>query len=188
VLGARITVAPGAEPVVGRDRRRNECADRARDTTTDADPRSCRGGLPDRFPADGAPVRRGGPGLLRGRRRHDPRLAGSAARNRLGAAVPYRIPEPGAIWSLGPGGDEMCAGDGVYCNWFFVYSAPDSELEIGAEHRWVAVTGHRMDPAAEGCYWDYGDGEVPAETNNPEIARSDCRTRFVLTGIADAPD
>jgi hypothetical protein len=103
------------------------------------------------------------------------------------AGFPYRVPEPGTIWSQGPGGDQMCARDGVYCSWFFVYVVPDSALEIGAAQRWVVVTGHRMDPAAEGCYWDYADGEVPAETNPPEDARKDCRTRFVLTGIAEAP-
>lgn len=99
------------------------------------------------------------------------------------AGFPYRFTEPPVLYG-GSGGWDQCTGDG--CSSILLYDASDPPWALGAGDRWVEVTGHLGDPAAEQCYWEYGVPS-PEATLPIEDARADCRTRFVLTEMHEVP-
>jgi hypothetical protein len=93
----------------------------------------------------------------------------------------YPTDEGAALWFDVPQGDFVCNEDhDAWCYSFFPHRAPDSDLALVPLKRWVILTGHTHDPAAETCR--YEDEPQP----NPELVAG-CRTRFVVTAIRDAP-
>ena len=87
------------------------------------------------------------------------------------------------FWSAIPvGQDHICPEEG--CGWMFIHIDPRSGLSLGTKPRWVIVTGHISDPAADTCHYVY-----PADSNDIKPsdlgARRDCRSGFVLTSIRD---
>ncbi len=98
-------------------------------------------------------------------------------------------PEPrnSALWSGPPGGEAMCGAD-PECAWFFVHVAPTSAVSLGSTPRWVIVTGHLLDPAAETCHYVFDDAWPAAAPTPPDVqAREECRSQFVATAITDDP-
>jgi hypothetical protein len=104
------------------------------------------------------------------------------------AWVAYPPDGRSALWHEPPTGpDNLCDDDQrLGCAWFFPRLDPRSSLEMG-ESRWVIVTGHVGDPAAETCHYvasvGYPEGELPADAE----AVGFCRNQFVITSMRDAP-
>jgi hypothetical protein len=94
---------------------------------------------------------------------------------------------PAALWQAPPTGeDNVCDHDTEPgCAWFFAHLDPAAHLTLGTE-RWIRVTGHIADPAADACHY------VPYEGMDdplPDAAQAVavCRAQFVVTSIAEAP-
>lgn len=90
-----------------------------------------------------------------------------------------------ALWSTPPvGPDKDCPEVGPPCAWMFFHVDPASEVALGADRRWVTVTGHFFDPAAEECHYIADGYEGPLPPNDE--ARRQCRSQFVLTSLSPA--
>ena len=73
------------------------------------------------------------------------------------------------------------------CVWVFVHVSPSGGVTFDLPERWVEVTGHFDDPAAQTCRWD-GRTNPPGDTVNQAVDR--CRDEFVVTAVhaTAAPD
>ncbi len=60
------------------------------------------------------------------------------------------------LWSAAAVG-RTCPDDEPECEGFFPHINPDSGLSFEPLGRWVIVTGHLRDPAAERCHYVYPD-------------------------------
>jgi hypothetical protein len=67
----------------------------------------------------------------------------------------------------------------------FVHQDPDAPVSLGRAGRWVVITGHREDPAAETCRYPDGFGG-PDEETAARVARRECRGAFVIESIEPA--
>ena len=94
----------------------------------------------------------------------------------------YPTDEGAALWVDVPHGDDfVCDEDrDAWCSWFFPHRAPDSAVKLLPIKRWVILTGHTHDPAAETCRYDDEAGP------NPDLIAG-CRSNVVVTAIRDAP-
>jgi hypothetical protein len=74
------------------------------------------------------------------------------------------------------------------CQVLFVHVPPSSPFPFTATHRWVVISGHREDPAAESCQWIYPVDWTDVKLSD-EAAREQCRQAFVVTSVfpASAP-
>jgi hypothetical protein len=94
------------------------------------------------------------------------------------------------LWQKPPGFDQSGGGQSCTvddCHFFFVQIRPDSGLTFNPTGgRWVALTGHRQDPASETCKWVY-PADWGTSTRLPDLlARQHCRGTFVLTSVSAA--
>lgn len=90
------------------------------------------------------------------------------------------------FWSADPVDPDRCAAEA--CPGIFVHQDPASPVRLGKAGRWVEITGHREDPAAETCrYEPPGGPDDPVES--ALVARRLCRSAFVIESIraAEAP-
>ena len=92
-----------------------------------------------------------------------------------------------ALWQdTPPAGDHACTSDEPYCRVIFPHSAPGTGLHFAPLRRWVILTGHTDDPAAQRCHW-----EDPADAGgfDEAYAVEACREQFVVTEIdvVDSP-
>lgn len=92
----------------------------------------------------------------------------------------YPTDSAATLWFGVPQGEHICDRDrDGWCSWFFPHVAPDSTASLLPLKRWVILTGHTHDPAAETCR--YGGDAGPA----PDLVAA-CRTNFVVTAIRPA--
>lgn len=104
--------------------------------------------------------------------------------------VYYPAPDAPTIWEAKPAGRDNCEVDGEQCAWFFPHINPASGLTLDGPPRWLILTGHYLDPAAETCHWVYPDDWPDAPSDTPEsraAAVALCRQGFVLDSFVDAP-
>jgi hypothetical protein len=73
------------------------------------------------------------------------------------------------------------------CDGFFPHINPDSGLSFLPLGRWVIVTGHLRDPAAERCRYVYPDDWTDPKADDMEAIRR-CRTHFVVTAIEEVSE
>ena len=94
----------------------------------------------------------------------------------------YPTDEAVTLWVDVPKGDDFSCNEDVdaWCYSFWLHVAPDSPLQLPPLKRWVILTGHTHDPAAESCIYDDGSGP------NPDLVAA-CRSHFVVTAIRNAP-
>jgi hypothetical protein len=90
------------------------------------------------------------------------------------------------IWGAPPTGPDMQCADDRGCALFFVQFNPASGLSIEGPRRWLILTGHRQDPAAETCHYVYPEGWTGERYDDAE-AVAKCREGFVLVSFRDAP-
>jgi hypothetical protein len=94
---------------------------------------------------------------------------------------------PAALWQAPPTGeDNICDPDeDEGCAWFFAHLDPAAHLVLGKQ-RWIRLTGHIADAAADTCHYVPYEG---MEDPLPDAADavSTCRAQFVVTSIVDAP-
>ena len=94
-----------------------------------------------------------------------------------------------ALWSVKPlvqDGLPACSTDAdgslPDCDWNMAFVNPASGLSLGKTPRWVILTGHFDDTAAETCHYTtggpFGGGIPPAV-----YARQACRAEFVVSGV-----
>ena len=87
-----------------------------------------------------------------------------------------------ALWQVvPPGPDEVCSED--FCGDLIPHVAPGSGLVLEPLERWVILTGHTHDAAAERCHWEL-PLDVTAEVDDAE-AVAHCRRQFVVTAIEE---
>jgi hypothetical protein len=102
---------------------------------------------------------------------------------------------PEWLWACAKAGlwqepSPVYAGSAYICNLGDCQSLPiamnpASTVNLGLSMRWVVLTLHRDDPAAETCHWVYPPnwtGEHPSDV----YARQTCREAFVVTGMSPA--
>ena len=97
----------------------------------------------------------------------------------------YPVPDAIALWSAVPRGEfHRCPAAEPDCEWFFPHLKPGSGLSFLPVERWVIVTGHVHDPAAEACHYeDPVTGErLPLDETD---AIRQCRHGFVVTAIEE---
>jgi hypothetical protein len=113
----------------------------------------------------------------------------------LGAEPPTIEPSwlyafsPSVLWQKPPRFDQSDSGQSCTvddCHFFFVQIEPGSGLTFAATGRWVVISGHRQDPAAETCRWVYPPDWGTANLRPDVEARQQCRSAFVLTSITAA--
>lgn len=96
----------------------------------------------------------------------------------------YPVEDATALWNDAPKDDDRfnCSGRKLWCPGVFPHLKPDSGLSFLPLQRWVVVTGHLRDPAAETCHYDFDPEPVP---DLVEV----CRQMLVVTAIrgSDAP-
>ena len=85
-----------------------------------------------------------------------------------------------AVFSSVSTATDFCPGDP--CQWEFVTVAPDSGVSLGAEGRWVLLTGHIDDPLAETCHW-VATPDMEPLAEDDVTARQKCRHMFVVTRV-----
>ena len=87
---------------------------------------------------------------------------------------------PKVLW-LAPHPSDGCFA-ATDCIWLFLFASKADALPLSPD-RWVTLTGHFDDPVATTCRWvgPIGDPVSPA------VAVEQCRGRFVVTEIEDAP-
>ena len=93
-----------------------------------------------------------------------------------------------SLWQDVTNGDYECSNDSeAYCSYFFFHTAPGSNLHLGPLQRWLILTGHTSDSAAERCHYEYPPGEDPYLDD--AMAVEHCRTQFVVTevDVVDSP-
>jgi hypothetical protein len=93
-----------------------------------------------------------------------------------------------AMWQDVPlDADRICSDADAYCSLFFPHSAPGTGLHFLPLRRWVILTGHTDDPAAQRCHYEYPPGEDPVFDDAQAVEH--CRTQFVVTEIdfVDSP-
>ena len=90
------------------------------------------------------------------------------------------------FWSIRPASTTGCGTP--ECYGMFVYQDPRARVRLGKAGRWVIITGHREDSAAERCRWPAGTGPQDAVASGL-VARRECRSAFVIESIrrAEAP-
>jgi hypothetical protein len=97
----------------------------------------------------------------------------------------WLVPTSGlALWSQPPvitNGEGACPPDGFTCGWMWLQVAPASGVVVPT-HRWVILTGHIDDPAAETCRFTSG-GSAGGPPPPAVYARQDCRSSFVVTKV-----
>ena len=98
----------------------------------------------------------------------------------------YPVANAATIWEAPPAGPDDCEVDGEACAWFFPHVDPRSGVTIEGKPRWLVLTGHFDDPAAETCHWVYPDG-FPVDSRDNEEAVALCRNGFIVDSIRDAP-
>ena len=94
-----------------------------------------------------------------------------------------------AMWQdVPPSGDHVCSSDEPYCSYFFPHSAPGTGLHFLPLERWVILTGHTFDAAAERCHYEYPPGTEPDPIDDLNAVER-CRGEFVVTEIdvVDSP-
>lgn len=94
---------------------------------------------------------------------------------------------PAALWQAPPiDENNLCDSETQRdCAWFFAHLDPTRHVVLGTQ-RWVRVTGHIADPAADTCHYVPYDGmEEPLPDASYAVAT--CRNNFVVTSIVDAP-
>jgi hypothetical protein len=92
-----------------------------------------------------------------------------------------------AIWQDVPLDPEhICSTEESYCSLFFPHSAPGTGLHFLPLRRWVILTGHTDDPAAQRCHYEPDEQSVSPDDT---VAVEQCRTQFVVTEIdvVDSP-
>ena len=89
-----------------------------------------------------------------------------------------------ALWQDVPLDPEhICEEDReAYCSLIFPHSAPGTGLHFMPLRRWVILTGHTDDPAAERCHWEYPPEVEPGTLDDDDAVRH-CRAQFVVTKI-----
>ena len=92
-----------------------------------------------------------------------------------------------AIWSDRPvGPDQVCVVDGETCRWFFAHVNPRSGVVLEGPPRWLLLTGHFQDPAAERCHYVFPEGYDEGRPDDG-LAVEACRANFVLVDVQNAP-
>jgi hypothetical protein len=89
------------------------------------------------------------------------------------------------LWVHVPPDLSPCSREEPHCSIVFPHVPPSSGLDLLPLQRWVILTGHTNDAAAERCHWWYGD-EPEMDLDNAEAVRH-CRKEFVVTAIEAAP-
>lgn len=92
----------------------------------------------------------------------------------------YPTDEGAALWFDVPQGETCTEDVDAWCYAFFPHRTPDSQLALLPLKRWVILTGHTHDPAAETC--KYEEDSEP----NPELVAV-CLSKFVVTAVRTAP-
>lgn len=88
-----------------------------------------------------------------------------------------------ALWSAVPEGEFYhCPTDEPNCRFFFPRLKPSSGLSFLPLERWVILTGHLQDPAAEDCHFAYPDDWEGGRYDDADAVRQ-CRQGFVVTAI-----
>ncbi len=87
------------------------------------------------------------------------------------------------LWQHAPPDVSPCSEEEPHCAIVFPHIRPDSSLTFEPLQRWLILTGHTNDPAAEGCRWWYGD-EREGDLDDAEAVRH-CRKQFVVTAIEE---
>ena len=88
------------------------------------------------------------------------------------------LPAEPVLW-LKPHPSEGCFNEGD-CVWLFVHVRPGSGAELGSPERWVEITGHFVDAAAQTCHREGSSGD-PSIPFKDIIAK--CRAAFVATAV-----
>jgi hypothetical protein len=94
-----------------------------------------------------------------------------------------------ALWQDVPVDDDhMCSSDEAYCSLVFPHTPPGSELHFGPLERWLILTGHTDDPAAQRCHYEDPPGEDLGTLDDAD-AVAHCQREFVVTEIdvVDSP-
>jgi hypothetical protein len=79
--------------------------------------------------------------------------------------------------------DHVCAE--ADCASLLPHTTPDSGISFEPLERWVIVTGHINDPAAERCR--YIESEIAPGPFDDASARESCRANFVVVALEDDP-
>lgn len=91
------------------------------------------------------------------------------------------------IWGGRPiGPEQACELDGHSCGGFFPHVDPASGVELEGPPRWLLITGHFQDPAAETCHYVYPDDHDDQRADD-RYAVEACRGSFVLVEVREAP-
>lgn len=99
----------------------------------------------------------------------------------------YPLPGWSAIWEAQPvGPSKDCEIDGRGCAWFYFHEDLRPGTGYAGPSRWVIVTGHLDDPAAETCHYVYPE-DWPEPTSDDADAVAACQTSFVLVSLRNEP-
>lgn len=82
--------------------------------------------------------------------------------------------------------DHICSDGAPECPWFFPHLNPVSGLTFGEQPRWLLVTGHLADAAAEKCHFVYPE-DWPYLHYDDQDAVNQCRGSFVAVSFRNAP-
>jgi hypothetical protein len=103
------------------------------------------------------------------------------------AWLAYSTPMMTSLWEIPPvGPNHFCPNQNGACPWFFLHIDPASGLTLDFPPRWLIVTGHTQDPAAETCHFVYGE-EWTEPRLDDALAVESCRTKLVIVSFRDAP-
>lgn len=98
----------------------------------------------------------------------------------------YPVGNLSSLWEIPPTGPDHFCPPAVPCPWFFPHIDPASGLTLDFPQRWIIVTGHLNDPAAETCHYVYPE-DWTDERADDALAVGLCRTSFVITALRDPP-
>lgn len=97
-------------------------------------------------------------------------------------------PEPecfyaATLWVSVPPELGPCSEEAPHCSLIFPHVPPGSDLDLLPLQRWVILTGHTNDLAAERCHWV---SDIQQDLPPDRLARSRCREEFVVTAVEAA--
>lgn len=91
------------------------------------------------------------------------------------------------LWEARPEPDGSCPTIGEQgCTGFFWHIDPASGLTLDGPPRWLIVTGHLDDPAAQTCHYVYPEDWTKERADDAEAVAT-CRAQFVIVSFRDAP-
>ena len=92
-----------------------------------------------------------------------------------------------SLWEIRPvEPNHFCPQTAASCPWFFLHIDPASNLKLEVRPRWVTVTGHVNDPAAQTCHFVYPEGWTEPPLDDA-IAVDGCATKLVVDSYEDSP-